>query len=60
MDRPGQTQYNVALGEIGISLQDRDVYALDVLNDLLNSFGGRLFDQIRSREVIDASSPPSA
>ncbi|KAK9863705.1 hypothetical protein WJX84_002328 [Apatococcus fuscideae] len=52
VDRPGQTQYNVALGEIGISLQDPDVYALDVLNDLLNSFGGRLFDQIRSREGL--------
>ena len=51
VDRPGQTQYDVALGEIGISLRDPGVYALDVLNDLLNSFGGRLFDQIRSREV---------
>ena len=39
------------MGEVGISLTDPDHYALDVLNDILNSFGGKLFDQIRSREV---------
>lgn len=44
-------QASVAVGEVGISLQDPDDYALDVLGDILNSFGGRIFDQIRSREV---------
>lgn len=51
VDRPGLTQASVAMGEVGISLTDPDHYALDVLNDILNSFGGKLFDQIRSREV---------
>lgn len=51
IDRPGLTQASVALGEVGISLTDPDHYALEVLNDILNSFGGKLFDQIRSREV---------
>lgn len=39
------------MGELGISLGDPDDWALDVLGDILNSFGGRLFDRIRSREV---------
>lgn len=41
----------MVVGELGISLADPDNYALDVLGDIFNSFGGRLFDQIRSREV---------
>ncbi len=44
-------QAAVAVGELGIQLGDPDGYALDVLGDILNSFGGRLFDRIRSREV---------
>ena len=39
------------MGELGISLGDPDDWALDILGDILNSFGGRLFDRIRSREV---------
>jgi hypothetical protein len=39
------------MGEIGVTLMDPDHFALDVLNDILNSFGGKLFDEIRSREV---------
>ena len=34
-----------------MSAGDPDMAALDVLGDVLNSFGGRLFDRIRSREV---------
>ena len=41
----------MGMGELGISLGDPDDWALDVLGDILNSFGGRLFDRIRSREV---------
>ena len=41
----------MGIGELGISLGDPDDWALDVLGDILNSFGGRLFDRIRSREV---------
>lgn len=50
-------QASVLLGEPGISLADADSYALDVLGDILNSFGGRLFDQIRSREVCSSEAP---
>lgn len=39
------------MGELGISLGDPDDWALDVLGNILNSFGGRLFDRIRSKEV---------
>ena len=41
----------MGMGELGISLGDPDDWALDVLGNILNSFGGRLFDRIRSREV---------
>lgn len=51
MDRTGQTQANIAVGEVGINLLDPDSFALDVLGDIMNGFGGRLFDEIRSKEV---------
>ena len=41
----------VAMGEVGVAASDPDMAALDVLGDILNSFGGRLFDRIRSREA---------
>ena len=47
----GCVQASVGMGELGISLGDPDDWALDILGDILNSFGGRLFDRIRSREV---------
>lgn len=40
------------MGEVGVTASDPDMAALDVLGDVLNSFGGRLFDRIRSREVL--------
>ncbi|KAK9842460.1 hypothetical protein WJX81_001228 [Elliptochloris bilobata] len=52
VDRPGMTQAAVAMGEVGVSASDPDMAALDVLGDVLNSFGGRLFDRIRSREGL--------
>ena len=51
VDRPGLRQASVALGEAGVSLRDPDAAPLDVLTSVLNNFGGRLFNQIRSREV---------
>ena len=42
----------MAMGEVGVAADDPDMAALDVLGDVLNSFGGRLFDRIRSREVL--------
>ncbi|CAI5490721.1 unnamed protein product [Closterium sp. Naga37s-1] len=52
VDRPGLTQSIVRVGELGITISDQDVFALDVLNAILNGFGGRLFDQVRSREGL--------
>lgn len=36
----------VRMGEFGISLNNPDVYPLEVLDSILNGFGGRLFDQV--------------
>lgn len=51
VDRPGLKQTTIAMGEPGVQLRDADAPALDVLTSVLNNFGGRLFNQIRSREV---------
>ena len=51
VNRPGQTQASIATGEVGINILDPDACALDVLGDIFNGFGGRLFDELRSREV---------
>ena len=51
VDRSGQTQASISVGEVGIDLLDPDSFALDVLGDIMNGFGGRLFDQLRSKEV---------
>lgn len=59
IDRPGLTQASVAAGEPGVSLRDPDAAPLDVLSSVLNSFGGRLFNQIRSREVPPGTSDSS-
>ena len=45
------TQASVAMGELGVSISDPDAPSLDILNEILNSFGGRLFNEIRSKEV---------
>lgn len=51
VDRGGQAQASIAVGEVGIELLDPDSFALDVLGDIMNGFGGRLFDELRSKEV---------
>lgn len=52
VDRPGLNQAYVAMGELGTLLYDPDVHSLDVLNGILNSFGGRLFNEIRTKEAL--------
>lgn len=44
-------QASIAVGELGVSRTDPDAPTLDVLTDVLNGFGGSLFNQIRSRQV---------
>lgn len=44
-------QASIAMGELGVSRTDPDAPALNVLTDILNGFGGSLFNQIRSKQV---------
>jgi hypothetical protein len=39
----------VRFGELGVSINDPDVFALDVRNNMLNGFGGRLINEVRIR-----------
>ncbi|MEW5306139.1 MAG: hypothetical protein WDW36_008628 [Sanguina aurantia] len=52
VDRPGSTQASVAMAEPGVSLTDPAMFPLEVLGSVFNSFGGQLFDQIRSRQGL--------
>ena len=47
------------MGELGVELSDPDTPSLDVLNEILNSFGGVLFNEIRSKEVSTVCLPVS-
>lgn len=42
----------MAAAEPGIALSDPDVFALDSLDSVFNSFGGQLFDTLRSKEGL--------
>lgn len=52
VDRPHLTQSHVSLGHIGVQLDDPDYPALSVLNNALSGFGGRLFNEVRSRQGL--------
>jgi zinc protease len=52
IDRPESTQSNVLLGHLGGRFDSPDYPALSVLNGLLNGFGGRLFNEIRSKQGL--------
>ena len=52
IDRPQQTQSNILLGHIGGRLDSPDYPTLSVLNGVLNGFGGRLFNEVRSRQGL--------
>ncbi|WP_071516403.1 pitrilysin family protein [Geitlerinema sp. PCC 9228] len=52
VDRPQLTQSYVRLGHLGGKINNPDFPALSVLNQVLNGFGGRLFDQIRSQKGL--------
>ncbi|KAF6004244.1 hypothetical protein F1559_004271 [Cyanidiococcus yangmingshanensis] len=51
-DKPGLTQAQVVLGEIGGTFRDSLYASLDVINALMNGLGGRLFDELRSRQGL--------
>ncbi|MGF1540225.1 MAG: M16 family metallopeptidase [Pleurocapsa sp.] len=52
VDRPQLTQSNVFLGHLGGQFDNPDYPALSVINGVLNSFGGRLFNEVRSRQGL--------
>ncbi len=52
IDRPQLTQSNILLGHIGGQFDSPDYPALSVLNGVLNGFGGRLFNEVRSRQGL--------
>ena len=52
IDRPELTQSSVLIGHLGGTLENPDYPVLSVLNGLLNGFGGRLFNEVRSRQGL--------
>ncbi len=52
VDQPQMNQSDVRLGHLGGLASDRDYPILTVLNGVLNGFGGRLTNEIRSRQGL--------
>ncbi|MBE9221405.1 insulinase family protein [Cyanobacterium stanieri LEGE 03274] len=52
IDQPQLTQSNILLGHLGGELDDPNYPTLTVINGLLNGFGGRLHNQVRSRQGL--------
>ncbi len=52
VNQPQLTQSSVLIGHLGGKFDNPDYPALDVMNDVLNGFGGRLFNELRSRQGL--------
>ncbi|MGY6530034.1 MAG: M16 family metallopeptidase [Cyanobacterium sp.] len=52
IDQPQLTQSNILLGHIGGRLDDPNYPTLTVINGVLNGFGGRLHNEVRSRQGL--------
>lgn len=52
IDQPQLTQSSVRMGHLGGLLEDPDYPELQVMQAALNGFGGRLFQEIRSRQGL--------
>ena len=52
VNQPQLTQSNVQIGHLGGQVNSPDSPALSVMNEVLNGFGGRLFNQVRSRQGL--------
>jgi zinc protease len=52
VDQPQLTQSNVLLGQLGGKLNSPDVFALYVVNGVMNGLGGRLVNQVRSQQGL--------
>ncbi len=52
VEQPQLTQSYVLMGHLGGQLDSADYPALDVMNNVMNGFGGRLFNELRSRQAL--------
>jgi zinc protease len=52
VNQPQLTQSYVQIGHLGGLLNNPDYPALSVMNQVLNGFGGRLFNEVRSRQGL--------
>jgi zinc protease len=52
VNQPQLTQSNILMGHLGGQFNSPDYAGLDVLNGVLNGFGGRLFNEVRSRQGL--------
>ncbi len=52
IDQPQLTQSYIHIGHIGGELRNQYHSKMSVLNEVLNGFGGRLFNEIRSRQGL--------
>lgn len=52
VNQPQLTQSSVLIGHVGGKFDSPDYAALDVLNGVFNGFGGRLFNELRSRQGL--------
>lgn len=52
VEQPQLTQSYVLLGHLGGQLNDEQHGALSVMNEVMNGFGGRLFNEVRSRQGL--------
>ena len=52
VNQPQLTQSYIQMGHLGGMFNSPDYGALDVLNNVLNGFGGRLFNNVRSRQGL--------
>jgi len=52
VDKPEMTQSYIQIGHLGGLRNSPDYAALSVMNEVLNGFSGRLFNEIRSRQGL--------
>jgi zinc protease len=52
VNQPQLTQSSIMIGHLGGMFNSPDYAALDVLSNVLNGFGGRLFNEVRSRQGL--------
>jgi zinc protease len=52
VEQPQLNQSYVLLGHLGGQLNDEQHGALSVMNEVMNGFGGRLFNEVRSRQGL--------